>query len=299
MGNQKAKLDEVSLISANFGNGVAYRQVLNDWFAFLGGKPGEVVIVDGGSDAATQRTYWDLYQEGIIDKLQIINAWHQDNDKERCFIQEYTAASIASKPYLLFFKIDTLPYRRGHDAWLAEAIEHLDREDVFAVSGALNRHYPHRDAWKDWYFSHACTINFALMKRSTFVAAMQEFAGDYISSGFQGEHKFGRFLLEIAFVEYMERHKSYTLCRVEDASWTVFHTNAVGKELLEVREKYFARENIDPYLNPCLSDDISKFVYYGKPIERASAVKRVQMAFGKTQAGAYWRNLKQRILAAD
>jgi hypothetical protein len=41
------------------------------------------------------------------------------------------------------------------------------------------------------------------MKRSTFVAVMEEFAGEYIASGFRGEREFGRFLLEIAFSSYL------------------------------------------------------------------------------------------------
>jgi hypothetical protein len=196
MSEQLSKLSEVSMVSANFGNGLAYREILLDWFKFLGGKPGEVIVVDGGSDSDTQKVYWELYQEGLIDKLQIIAPHHPDNDKERCFIQEYTVAAIASKPYVLWFKIDTLPYREGHDGWLEEAIDYLERDEIFAVGGAFNRSYPHLDAWAGWYFIQACTINFSLMKHSTFVAVMQEFAGEYIASRFEGTHQFGRFLLE-------------------------------------------------------------------------------------------------------
>lgn len=296
MSEQLSKLSEVSMVSANFGNGLAYREILLDWFKFLGGKPGEVIVVDGGSDSETQKVYWELYQEGLIDKLQIIAPHHQDNDKERCFIQEYTVAAIASKPYVLWFKIDTLPYREGHDSWLEEAIEHLDRDEIFAVGGAFNRTFKHFDAWPGWYFIQACTINFSLMKRSTFVAVMEECAGEYIASGFEGENKFGRFLLEGAFIEYMETHNLYTLCKVEDPSWTVFHTNAQDEYLQEVREKYLARENIKTFMNPCLTKDISQFLYYGKPPVRSSMIKKIFMAFGETKLGGYWRELKKSLV---
>lgn len=293
--NKSSRLDQISLVSANFGNGIAYKEILEDWFRFLGGKPAEVVIVDGGSDQLTQKNYLDLYADGMIDKLQIISPHHQDNDKDRCFVQEYTAAAIASKPYLLFFKIDTLPYREGHDNWLEESIEYLDREEVFAVSGALNQQFDNRAAWDGWYFSRACTINFALMKRSKFISAMSEFAGDYISSGFRGEHRYGRFLLERALIDYMKLHKQFTLCKVEDPSWTIFHTNAIDKGLLEVRAKYLARLGIKPYLNPCLTDDVTRYAYYGKPIARASVVERFRISFGRTTIGAYWRSFKNII----
>ncbi len=293
MSDQLSKLSEVSMVSANFGNGLAYREILLDWFKFLGGKPGEVIVVDGGSDSDTQKVYWELYQEGLIDKLQIIAPQHQDNDKDRCFIQEYTAGVIASKPYVLCFKIDTLPYREGHDSWLDEAIDYLDRDEVFAVGGAFNRTFKHFDAWPGWYFIQACTINFCLMKRSTFVAAMQECAGEYIASGFQGEHKFCRYLLEEVFIAYMEAHNQYTLCKVEDPSWTVFHTNAQDQYLQEVREKYLAREDVKTFMNPFLTKDMSQFLYYGKPPVRSSMIQKMRVAFGETKLGGYWRELKK------
>ncbi|MEG3847408.1 hypothetical protein QT971_08410 [Microcoleus sp. herbarium19] len=293
---QSSKLSEVSMVSANFGNGLAYREILLDWFKFLGGKPGEVIVVDGGSDSDTQKVYWELYQEGLIDKLQLIAPHHQENDKDRCFVQEYTAAAIASKPYVLNFKIDTLPYREGHENWLEEAIDYLERDEIFAVGGAFNRTFKHFEAWPGWYFIQACTLNFSLMKRSTFVAAMEECAGEYIASGFEGENKFGRFLLEGTFIEYMEAHNQYTLCKVEDPSWTVFHTNAQDEYLQEVRAKYLAREDVKTFMNPCLTKDISQFLYYGKPPVRSSTFKRMRMAFGETKLGGYWRELKKNLV---
>jgi hypothetical protein len=95
MGGQLSKLDEVSLVVRNFGDGLVFEDVLHDWFRFLGGKPGEVVVVDSGSNAETQAAYWKLFQEGLIDKLQIIQPTHEENNHERGYIQIYTAGSIA------------------------------------------------------------------------------------------------------------------------------------------------------------------------------------------------------------
>ncbi|MEG3858047.1 hypothetical protein [Microcoleus sp. herbarium12] len=297
MSDRLSKLSEVSMVSANFGNGLAYREILLDWFKFLGGKPGEVIVVDGGSDSDTQQVYWELYQEGLIDKLQVIVPHHEDNDKDRCFIQEYTAAAIASKPYVLFFKIDTLPYREGHDGWLEEALDYLDKDEIFAVGGAFNRTFKHFDAWPGWYFIQACTLNFSVMKRSTFVSVMQECLDEYIASGFIGTHKFGRFLLEQAFIAYMEAHQQYTLCKVEDPSWTVFHTNARDEYLQEVRDKYLAREDVKVFMNPGLTKDMSQFLYYGQPPVRSSRLQKIREAFGETKVGGYWRELKKILVA--
>ena len=105
-------------------------------------------------------------------------------------------------------KVDTLPYRRGHDDWLSEAIAYLERDDVFAVGGSFNNPSHHQDAWPGWYFSRKCSENFALMKRSKFISAVEEFAGEYVSSGFRGTNPAAetgqeRFLIERAFDTYM------------------------------------------------------------------------------------------------
>ncbi len=297
------KLAEISLVSANFGNGLAYKDVLLDWFKFLGGKPKEVVVVDGGSDQKTQQVYWDLYQDGLIDKLQLIQPNHPDNSKDTCYIQEYTVGAISSNPYVLFFKIDTLPYREGHDDWLDEAITYLDREDVFAIGGSFNKPSKHHDAFDGWYFSHKCSLNFCLMKRSRFMAAMHEFANEYILAGFKGENpgeatNQARWLVEVALEKYIQNHNVYTLCKVEDKTWTVFHTNVQGEHLRKTRERYLNREDVERFMNAGLDEGAAipgqgKYYgnFYGKP--RISLTKRIRIFLGKTPLGNYWRRFKK------
>ena len=304
MSDQPSKLSEISLVARNYGDGLVFEDVLHDWFRFLGGKPGEVVVVDSGSNASTQAAYWKLFQEGLIDKLQIIQPSHDDHNHERGYIQIYTAGSIASKPYLLWFNIDTLPYREGHDNWLAESVGYLDRDDVFAIGGSFNLPSKHHDAWPGWYFSKKCSLNFALMKRSTFMAAMHEYAGDYISSGFLGENPAdatnqGRYLLEVALEQYIQRHNVYTLCKVEDPNWTVFHTNVHEEKLKQARERYLARQDIEQFMNVGFSDEEprpERALYYGKPPEKMRLFRKWQVVFGQSPAGPTWRWLKQRVV---
>ncbi|MDP9174833.1 MAG: hypothetical protein M3O30_13360 [Planctomycetota bacterium] len=263
-------ISQISLVAANFGNAETFSAILEDWFRFLGGKPGEVVIVDGGSDQATQAMYWKLYCDGKIDKLQVIRPTHPDNNKDLCFIQEHTAGAIASKPYLLWFKSDTLPFRQGHDNWLSDAVGYLDRDDTFAVGGSFNIPSKHHDAWPGWYFSHKCSENFALMKRENFIKAMEEFAGEYIASGFRGmspaqRGRQARYLVEVAFEQFIAKHEKYTLVKVEDPTWTVFHTNVLGPDLVKVREDYLARRDVEKYMNAQINNRIWGGCYYGKP----------------------------------
>lgn len=288
-------LDQVSLIAANFGNAAAFRDVLQDWFKFLGGRPGEVCIVDGGSNEQTRKIYWDLFNEGLITKLQIIRPEHRENHKDLCYFQEHAVGAIAGRPYLLWFKSDTLPFRQGHDNWLPEALEHLDRDDTFAVGGSFNTDSFHHDApWPGWYFSHKCSENFNIMKRTSFMAAMEEFAGKYIASNFTGispaaETGQERFLVEVAFERYIERHEKYTLVRREDPTWTIFHTNVLNEKLVKVREDYLARKDVNRYMNHGYVDPLIGGCYYGLP---RRPWRELQVAFGASRFGPAWRSLK-------
>lgn len=278
---------KVSMVCANFKNAEAFEQVLLDWFEFLGGRPGEVVVVDGGSDRRTHELYFDLLGRGLIDKLQLIRPEHEDNSRETCFIQETQVAAFASKPYLLFWKSDTLPFRRGHDGWLAEALERIERDDTFAVGGSFNIPSKHHDAWPGHYFADRCSENFSLMKRERFIGAVEEFAGAFVGAGFRGVNPGEatgqqRYLVEVAFEQYMRRHGLYTLCRVEDETWTVYHTNAAGERLVGLREKYRRREDVARYFNAGECVALHGGSYYGR---RRSVVAEARAAIGR------WRRI--------
>lgn len=278
----------VSMLCANFRNAEAFEPVLLDWFEFVGGRPGEVVVMDGGSDRRTHQLYFDMLDKGLIDKLQLIRPDHPDNNKETCYIQEIHVGQFASKPYLLFWKSDTLPYRRGHEGWLVDAIRWLDRPDTFAVGGSFNVPARHHDAWRDderaqWYFSDQCSVNFCLMKRDSFVAATEEYAGEFIRSGFRSENPgkgtgYERYIIERSFELYMRRHGMFTLTRVEDDSWTVFHTNAVGERLVELREKYLKRVDVRRYMNAGNVVPLHGGCFYGKHHDR---IAEARVALGR------------------
>jgi hypothetical protein len=288
-------LEQVALITANFGDGVVLADVLSDWFKFLGGRPGQVVLLDNGSDAATRQATWQCFEQGLIDKLLMVHPKHGDTGKERAHIAEHTAPAIATKPYLLFVKIDTLPFREGHDQWLAEAIAMLDREDTFAVGGSFNVPSEHHPAEAGWYFSHKCSENFALMKREKFIAAIEEFAGAYISSGYRSPNPAAqtgqdRFLIEVAWERYIEKHQVYTLVRREDPSWTVFHTNVHNQQLAQVRQDYLQHKNVQPYMNAGRINRVHSGCYYGMERYRWDEFR---WAVGDSPLGSFVRFFKR------
>jgi hypothetical protein len=276
------------MLCANFRNSEAFEAVMLDWFEFLGERPGEVVIMDGGSDRKTHEIYFDLLGQGLIDKLQLIRPDHPDNNKETCYIQEIYVGQFASKPYLLFWKSDTLPYRRGSDGWLVDAIRWLERDDTFAIGGSYNVPARHHDAWTDdtggeWFFSDQCSVNFCLMKRESFVAATEEYAGEFIRSGFRTENPgkgtgYERYIIETSFERYMRRHNKFVLSRVEDDHWSVFHTNAAGQRLAELREKYRKRIDVRRYFNAGNIVPLNGGSFYGKDHDR---IAEARVALGR------------------
>ena len=291
-------LDNVALIANIFGDGEALRDVILDWFCFIGGRPGQVIIVDNGSPEATQSAAYSAYREGLIDKLVLVRPGHCDTGNHQVYIGEHTAPAISTKPYLLWFHLDTLPFRSGYENWLSEAIEYLDREEVFAVSGAFNSHEKIRDAWPGWYYSQGCSENFALMKRSAFVKAMEEFCGEYISSGFAAqnpasENNRERYLLEVAFAQYLRKHGEFTLVREENANWTIFHTNRHGDRLVEIRKKYLDRKDISRFLNAASKGGESS-VFYGDTRFRIW-LRKTRADFGRSRLGPVWRAIKRSL----
>jgi hypothetical protein len=288
-------LEQLSLTAANFGNAEVFRDVFDDWVKFLGGKPGEVVVVDGGSTPQMHDIYWEMFKAHKINKLQVIHSDHPENDKNQCYFQEHAAGAIANKPYLLFFKADTLPYRQGHDDWLAEAIGYLERPDTFAVGGSFNSPAKHHDAWPGWFFSHKCSLNFALMKRDNYISAMEEFAGEFISSGFRSTNPLAgvsdpRYVMETSLETYMRNHNMFTLARIEDPTWTVFHTNVMGPKLVKVREDYYARRNIASYMNAGNYNRIYCGSFYGRPPLRWAHFK---WAISESRLGPLVRLIKR------
>lgn len=237
---------------SGFGDAGAHRQVLLDWFEFIGGRPAEVVYVDGGSAPSTGRRLAALLHEGLLDKLELLNPASWENSFHRCYIQEYQAGALATRPYICFVKPDMLPMRRGSDSWLAEDMGVLRRSGVFAVTTTHLIDPPsRREAGYNVY--DFCSLNFSLMKRSSFQAAMRGQIGAFIDRGFRGEfpshikceEKFRRALIEWAWQRHCIDHGLVTLARPESADWTIFHINKYGRKLLEYRRHFRDRHGIE------------------------------------------------------
>lgn len=248
--------DAVTLAISGFRDGIELRPVLRDWIEFIGGRPGEIVYVDGGSPASTVRRLTKMLQEGLIDRLELLTPGHYENHRDRCYVQEYRAGRLATLPYVMFIKMDTLPYRRGADNWLSEDLAALDRPGVFSITHthqdnpAIGRSGP-------YLVFDFTSLNFGLMKRSIFDRAIEDQIGDLVRSNFRGEYpakirteeKFKRMLVEWLWHHQVLDHGLHTLARAESVDYTINHVNKRGRELLRIRRGFRARKGLERYFD--------------------------------------------------
>ena len=246
----------VSLITTNFGNTDTFPVMLRDWIEFMGSRPFEVVVVDGGSPPETVEMYLTLFKEGLIDKLHLMNSRHPENHKHLCFIQEYYSGVLGSGDYLLFFKQDTLPYRADHTDWIEESISLFAADKkLFAITGTSPGPAFLGEADNEFWCLERISENFALIPRRHHVDAMR-LCERFWASGWRGVNPFlhihpvaARCLIECAWDKYCRDKGMRALMRKEDDSWNLFHTNASGEELMWLRERNRRREGLDRFYN--------------------------------------------------
>ncbi|MBL8963928.1 MAG: hypothetical protein JNK70_07640 [Phycisphaerae bacterium] len=248
--------ESVTLSVSGFGGTRALGRVLEDWFEFLGGRPGEVVYVDGGSGPGTVRALCGLVRAGVIDRLQLLNPNSWENDFHRCYIQEHDSGALARRPYIVFVKPDVLPRRRGHGHWLSRDMAVLDDPGVFAVT--MTHLVDPPSGRRDGYDVHDfASLNFSLMKRSSFHEAVHSRIGAFIDGGFRGEYpagidcqeKYRRALIEWAWRDHCRERGLVTLARPESHDWMIFHINKSGRKLLSLRRRMHAGEDVERHFN--------------------------------------------------
>ncbi len=156
----------------------------------------------------------------------------------------------------MFIKPDMLPFRHGHDSWLREDILQLDQPRVFSIT---NTHLiePPVSRRGPYLVSDFTSLNFALMKKTSFHRAMHEQIGAFIDSGFRDEYpthirsepRYRRALIEWAWLQHCHEHQFISLGRAESTDWTIFHITKGGAKLLSIRRAYRARRGLEPYFD--------------------------------------------------
>lgn len=248
-------MNNISLCIPNHNNAKAFRIVLNEWLSFIGERPAEIIIIDGGTENRTFQVYAELFKEGLIDKLFVLNPDHVENNKDLCYIQEFWAGALSSNEYIMYIKSDTLPYRKGHEDWLNEYKSLLDDPKIFSISGSYNTTEVLGEYNDDFYYLQATSENFCMMKRKNFFSSL-DFLWKMVKKGWQCENPYSkisstqaRCLIEVAWNNYCQQNDLIVLARKETPYWTIFHTNLKDNSLLKALDKYKSRENIEHFMN--------------------------------------------------
>lgn len=248
-------MNDISLCVCNYKNARAFRAVLEEWIAFIGEKPDEIIVVDGGTGKEIFQVYADLFKGGLIDKLFVLNPSHIENNRDLCYIQEFWTGALSRNGYLLFIKSDTLPYRKGYESWVDEYKVLLADPKVFAISGSYNTTKVLGEYNRDFYYLQSASENFCIMRRKNFFAAL-DFVWEMVAKGWQCENPFARIsplharcLIEVAWDTYCKKNNLIVLARKENPDWTIFHTNLKDGAILKALEKFKARKNIRHFMN--------------------------------------------------
>lgn len=246
----------VSMVTSNYLNVDTFPLMLRDWIDFVGRRPYEIVVTDGGTVPDAVDMYRKLFEEGLIDKLFLMQPKHPENTRKSCFIQEYYAGVMASGDYLLFFRPDTIPYRNGHEDWLREYIEILAANSrLFSITGSSpGPGYLGEISNKFWCLEHT-SENFALLPRKNHVEAIA-LCNDFWCSGWRGTNPFSnigevaeRCMIESAWDVYCRKKGMHVLMQKEDDTWSIFHTNARGDNLITLRQRCRLRKGLESFYN--------------------------------------------------
>ncbi|HKK17845.1 MAG TPA: hypothetical protein VJ952_04105, partial [Opitutales bacterium] len=163
------------------------------------------------------------------------------------------AAEAVTTEWALFAKLDTLPYRNGHNGWLEEAMQKVATDGHMGLTGGFCGHTPYRKlkpVGESYATSNKFSNNFTIMRISEWL----EIEHRDVGPNFDGPVPLSmgdavrRFADEVAIERVMEQSRRYLLVRLEDIDWSVFHVNQWGETLRRIRIKYLNREKVGPHL---------------------------------------------------
>jgi len=266
------------------------REVLHDWLQFLGGRPNQVIF------AVSPRiepppVYEELRGEGVIDRILFLEAEGRSIlviDAEAIHL---IVDAVPTK-WVLLIKLDTLPYRSGHETWLDEAMERVTKYGLFGMTGAflIEDLIPLEDGYST---TQKFSNNFSIFRRSDWLNVMEASKGKGYhqdparSLQFQGDNI--RYLNEHIIETHLETTGQRMLVKHDSRDWSVFHINVWGEALRRVRSSYVKRQGVKPFFNTGkplrrpLRYEWQK--YYGYP--RPPFVKLMRIVLGRRRRALF------------
>jgi len=223
-------LDRISLCTFSTG-GSMVREVLDDWFRFLGGRPRRVIFAVTPEDRPPP-VYEELRAEGLIDT--IIGVAGRGRPVEGLNAEAvHAAVTAATTEWVLVLKLDTLPYRAGHPSWLSESLRLVEDHGLFGLTGSFPLGESPR-LTPGYRTSQNYSENFGILRKADWLRAVDAFVGD---AGYAGESvrqsRFRdlehRFINEHSIKDFLEANGLRLLAREEARDWSVFTSTCGGR----------------------------------------------------------------------
>jgi len=290
LNSRSDSLEELTLCTYSSGTTMV-REVLGDWFSFLGGKP-RVVIFSVSYNITLPEVYRQLENEGMIDILIPIQAGARSPQEIDQF-GVYKAISKVNTKWACLIKLDVLPFRDGHGDWLETAIERINAGGYFGFGGSY-RAEDMQSVGNGFYRTQKYSHNFCIFRPDEWLSAAGRAKQLTLPKLRHGNEPVAadRFLIERTIQDYMKSEDRYVLIRNEDPTWTVFHINQWGEDLRKIRETYLARRGIIPFLNTGKRIPMSAYKYppwqryYGYP--KPTLLQRLRRKFRKLIHESYF-----------
>ncbi|MEG4518175.1 MULTISPECIES: hypothetical protein [unclassified Microcoleus] len=248
---------------------IMVREVLEDWLSFLGGRPKQVIFAVSPADKPPP-IYQELLAEGLIDELVYVD-WRGRSVGETEPEGVRVAIEAAKTDWILLAKLDTLPYRKGHENWLDEVMQTVQKYNCFGFTGSFPS--PDMQSLEPGYSkTQKFSNNFSIFRGTEWIEVIdyyvgKKFDGPVAKNALYTKESL-RFANEAAIESFLEKNQRYMLVRWETPEWTVFHVNIWGEQLRQIRDRYLARKDISAFLNTGRPQQIGFHpweLYYGYP----------------------------------
>jgi hypothetical protein len=253
--------------------------ILSDWLDFCGAAPGRLLLTPVGDAASLPALAGSA--TGFAKAAGLLLTLLPPVTPDALQAGEIPALSAAlgasDAPHILVARMDNLPWRRGDDDWLANALDAMAVAGApFLTGGTLAYRADRPGAGADWRLTQRVYSSVLLADRAWWLRT--------IAARAARPHGYGAFAGEGLLEDELAQTATWGLRRLNTPDWRVFHTQGDGATRLALRDRFRAGERIGDYLTG-FQDDIrhpwQEYYLYPPP----SALKRARIWLGERRRG--------------
>lgn len=243
--------------------------ILGDWLEFASTPPDRLLLIIEDSDDLQDKL--EKFSARYSVPLEVVATASPQEMKDREFYYLYRQFEVAGDDMCLLLKLDTIPYRDGHNTWLTDAIQDMRLNSCLFITGST---LPYREdialrhPFK--YLTQRASNNFMLISAPVWRKIQDQWESEL-------RQKYGRFVVEATIEYHCKVNNAYGLRLQNTESFRVFHTNEWGPRIEKIRANFKAGYKIERYLSGFQDKDRR---YYGM-IRKNSCIKEARIQVGK------------------